>query len=65
MRMMNNRLAQAADEFLTQRPHRLGDISQSRVGIGQLLLEPIKPLVKASVELVAKSLPLMTCADLG
>lgn len=63
--MLNNGFAQATGELLTQIPHRLGDLSQRGLWIGQLLLEPIKPLVKARVELAAKFLPLVTCANLG
>lgn len=65
MGMRNNRLAHAACELLTQRPHRLGHVGSAGLRIGQLLLQPIKPLVKASVEVVAQSLPLTACADIG
>ena len=65
MSLMNNRLAQAAGELLTQRPHRLGHLSSGGLRVGKLLLQAIEPLVKARVEIVAQALPLATCADFG
>jgi hypothetical protein len=65
MGMRNNRLAHTARELLTQMPHRLGHFGLAGLRIGPLFLQPIKPLVKARVEVVAQSLPLVACADLG
>ena len=65
MGLLNNGFAQATREVLTQLPHGLGHLGSARFGIGQLLLQPIEPLVKASVECVAQPLPLGACAHLG
>jgi hypothetical protein len=53
MGVLDNRLSQAARERLTQRPDRLGHFGHGRLGLPQALLQDIKPLVKARMELVA------------
>jgi hypothetical protein len=53
MGVLDNRLSQAARELLTQRPDRLGHFGQGRLGLPQALLQDIKPLVKARMELLA------------
>jgi hypothetical protein len=65
MTMGCNRFTQTTGELLTQVPHCLSHLGQGRLRIGQLLLQAIKPLVKARMEVVAQSLPLGACAHLG
>jgi len=65
MGLRNNGLAQAARELLTQLPHGFGHLGSAGLRIGPLLLQPLKPLIKANVEVVAQSLPLAACTDLG
>jgi hypothetical protein len=65
MGMRNNGLAQAARELLTQLPHGFGHLGEAGVRIGHVLLPPLKPLIKAHVEVVAQSLPRAACTDLG
>jgi hypothetical protein len=65
MAMRNDCLAQTAGAFLTQCPHGLGHFGHTGLRIRELFLQPIKPLVKAGVEVVAQSLPWATCADFG
>src|SRR2546428_665392 len=47
MGMRNNGLAQATRELLTQLPHGFGPPGEAGVRIGKLLLQPLKPLIKA------------------
>jgi hypothetical protein len=57
-------LSQAAGKLLTQVPHGLGYLRQGRCWLLELCFQPIKPLVKAGMELPAQGVPLFSCTDL-
>jgi hypothetical protein len=65
MGMFDDRFTETTGEVLTQVPHRLGHLGQGSLRIGQLRLQAIEPLVKASMEIITQSLPLGACAHLG
>ena len=65
MGRLDNRLGQAAGAVWAQGPPRLGHFRSGRFRLGELLLQPIEPLVKAGMELLAQSVRLFSCTDLG
>jgi hypothetical protein len=65
MGLRNHGLAQATRALLTQLPHGCGHLGEAGLRLGQWLLQPLKPLSKAKVEVVAQSLPLAACTGLG
>src|SRR5262249_25566366 len=65
MAMCDNRVTETTREVLPEVPPGLSHRGQVRVRIGQLRLQGIEPLVKASMEVVAQSLPLGACAHLS
>src|SRR5437763_9538399 len=62
--VLDYRLSQATGERLAQVPHRLGYLRKGRLGLWELLLQSIEPLVKAVMELVAERVPLFSCTHL-
>ena len=52
MAVFDNRFADATGEVLAQRPHRLAHLGQKGLRVGQLRLQAIEPLVKASMEVI-------------
>jgi hypothetical protein len=64
MRMGNDCLRQAAGQLLAQVPHGLGHLRQGRCGLLKLGFQPVKPLVKAGMELPAQGIPLFSCTNL-
>ena len=65
MGLRHTRLGYAPGEVLTEVPHRLGHLRYSACRLGQLLLQPIEPLIKAGVELLAQEVSLFACANFG
>src|SRR4029453_12117589 len=62
--VLDDRLRQAAGERLAQAPHRRSHLCQGRCRLLELCFQPIKPLVKAGMELPAQGVPLFSCTDL-
>ncbi len=50
---LDDRLSERAREVLTQGPHGLGDLGESRLGIRQFGLQVIKPQIEIVMELLA------------
>jgi hypothetical protein len=63
-RVRNDRLSQAAGPLLTQVPHGLRHLRSGRCWGSELGFQPVKPLVKAGMELPAQGVPLFSCTDL-
>src|SRR5439155_27376433 len=61
----DHRLSQATREGLAQGPHDCGHRRSGGFWLLELLLQPIEPLVKAGMELLAQSVRLFSCTDLG
>ena len=57
MAVRHNRLGEPPGELLAQVPHRLGHLREGGRRLVPLFLQPIEPLVKASMELLAQAAP--------
>ncbi len=64
MGLRHKRLVYAPGEVLTESPHGLGHLRSRGCRLGQLLLSPIKPCIKAGVELLTQEVPLCACTNI-